>query len=203
MLELTGVLFTDHEFLVFISRFPLLEDLTVRYCLSLEWITISSNLLKNLSIDSCYNLMAIDIDAPNLLSFRYYDNPIPVFSMNVPCPWKVEFRTGEVDPDTRWYLKIKEFLAGSNQVEDVILYVCSEKKWLHQNLMNVDASCCDSHDIKCWRHYLKDIKGFFVPEIRDQKPIRVDNFKDAPHQYGTGTFMFHLNWCFPKFLKKA
>ncbi|KAK0600591.1 hypothetical protein LWI29_016432 [Acer saccharum] len=264
VLELTGVLFTDHEFRVFISSFPLLEDLNVRFCLLLERITISSTLLKNLSISLCLNLMAIDIDAPNLLSFRYYDNPIPVSSMNVPCPWKVKLSTGEVDPDTRWYLNVKEFLAGSKQIEDVILTVSSKKKnsfnfdeckerspsfpceignlrvfiyepsehyaalldgllevcyprtlsilryedsyfieWLCENLMNVDASCCDSHDIKCWRHYLKDFKGFLVPEIGDQKPILVDNLKDTPHQYGTGTFLFHLNWCFPKFLKKA
>ena len=67
--------------------------------------------------------------------------------------------------------------------------------------MNVDVSYCDLHDIKCWRHYLKDFKGFLVPEIGDQKPIRVDNLKDALCQYGT--FLFHLDWCFPKFLKKA
>ncbi|KAK1584699.1 hypothetical protein Q3G72_035376 [Acer saccharum] len=48
--------------------------------------------------------------------------------MNVPCPWKVKLSTGEVDPDTRWYLNVKEFLAGSKQIEDVILTVSSKKK---------------------------------------------------------------------------
>ncbi|KAK4849958.1 hypothetical protein QYF36_002426 [Acer negundo] len=214
MLELTGVLLTDHEFRVLISSFPLLEDLNVIYCLHLERITISSNLLKNLSIGHCLNLMAIDIDAPNLLSFRYYDNPVPISSIN-------------------------EFLTGSKQIEDVILTVSSKKKnsfnfdecretlldglfevcyprtlyvlrikdssfieWLYENLMNVDASCCDSHDIKCWRHYLKDFKigGFLMYEIGVRKLLRVDNLKsmkDALRQYGTGTFLFHLDWCFP------
>ncbi|KAK1581080.1 hypothetical protein Q3G72_002908 [Acer saccharum] len=48
--------------------------------------------------------------------------------MNAPCPWKVELGTDEVDLDTQWYIKIKEFLAGSNQIEDVILTLTSKKK---------------------------------------------------------------------------
>ncbi|KAI9185353.1 hypothetical protein LWI28_006436 [Acer negundo] len=142
MLELTGVLLTDHEFRVLISSFPLLEDLNVIYCLHLERITIST-LLDGL-FEVCY-------------------------------------------PRTLYVLRIKD----SSFIE-----------WLYENLMNVDASCCDSHDIKCWRHYLKDFKigGFLMYEIGVRKLLRVDNLKsmkDALRQYGTGTFLFHLDWCFP------
>ncbi|TXG67268.1 hypothetical protein EZV62_008543 [Acer yangbiense] len=269
VLELSRVLFTEHEFHVLISNFPLLEDLSVNSCDLLERITISSNLLKNLSICFCDNLKAIDIDALNLLSFSYCHNPIPVCSMNAPCPWKVELGTDEVDLDTQWYIKIKEFLAGSNQIEDVILTLTSKKKhsfnfdecresspsfprvignldvgiyeqsehyavlldgllevcyprtltvfldkdssfieWLFEKLMNVDASCCDSHDIKCWRHYLKDFKigGFLMSHPEDQKPLCLDNFsldnlKDALPRYRFRTVRFHLNWGFPEFYK--
>ncbi|TXG67267.1 hypothetical protein EZV62_008542 [Acer yangbiense] len=232
VLELSRVLFTEHEFRVLISSFPLLEDLN-----------------------------AINIDAPNLLSFRYYHNQIPVSSMNAPCPWEIQLQTSKVDPNTQWFIKIKEFLAGSNQIKDVFLTLLSKKKhsfnfnecresspsfsreignlhvaiygpsehyaalldgllevcyprtlfvspdedssfieWLCKKLMNVDASCCDSHDIKCWRHYLKDFKigGFLVPHPEDQKPLclddlSVDNLKDAFRQYGTRTVRFHIS----------
>ncbi|KAK4852506.1 hypothetical protein QYF36_024687 [Acer negundo] len=182
MLELTGVLLTDHEFRVLISSFPLLEDLNVIYCLHLERITISSNLLKNLSIGHCLNLMAIDIDAPNLLSFRYYDNPVPISSINVPCPWKVKLGTGEVDPNTRCSKKknsfnfdecresspsfpceignLRVFIYEPSEhyaaLLDGLFEVCYPRtlyvlrikdssfiEWLYENLMNVDASCCD------------------------------------------------------------
>ncbi|KAK0599504.1 hypothetical protein LWI29_005893 [Acer saccharum] len=273
VLKLKRVLLTDHEFRVLISSFPLLEDLKVIFCLHLKRITISSNLLKNLSISFCYKLMAIDIDAPNLLSFCYLDNPIPVSSMNVPCPWKVELSNNYGDdPDTQWYIKIKEFLTGSNQIEDVILTVDTSKRysfnfdecresspsfpreignlyvtiyvayyhyaalldgllevcyprtlsvslyersfgssfieWLYEKLMNVDASCCDSHDIKCWRHYLKDFKigGFLMSHPEDQNPLCLDNFsvdnlEDALRQYRNGIVRIPLNWRFPEFYK--
>ena len=74
--------------------------------------------------------------------------------------------------------------------------------------MNVDASCCDSHDIKCWRHYLKDFKidGFLRSHPEDQNPLCLDNFsvdnlKDASRQYRNGIVRIPLNWRFPEFYK--
>ncbi|KAI9186965.1 hypothetical protein LWI28_022806 [Acer negundo] len=185
MLELTGVLLTDHEFRVLISSFPLLEDLNVIYCLHLERITISSNLLKNLSIGHCLNLTAIDIDAPNLLSFRYYDNPVPISSINVPCPWKVKLGTGEVDPNTRWYLNVKEFLTGSKQIEDVILTVSSKKK----NSFNFDECRESSPSFPCEignlrvfiyepsEHYAALLDGLF--EVCYPRTLYVLRIKDS------------------------
>ncbi|KAK2639347.1 hypothetical protein Ddye_027142 [Dipteronia dyeriana] len=264
VLELSRVPLTEHVFRVLISNFPLLEDLSVNLCDLLERITISSNLLKNLSICFCNNLKAIDIDAPNLLSFCYCNNPIPVSSMNALCPWEVQLVTGEVDLDTQWYIKMKEFLKESNQIEYVFLTLISKKKnsfnfdkcresspsfprvigklyvsiyeplehyaglldgllevcyprtlsvlidkdtsfieWLYEKLRNVDASCCATLDIKCWRHYLKDFKidGFLRSHPEDQKPLCLENLKDALRQYRIRTVQFHLHWCFPEFYK--
>lgn len=81
---LTSVWFMDEEFDRFISKFPLLEDLLLRFCRLPEMVKIASNQLKNLHFNSCENLKAIDTDTPNLLSFTFsYDfNPIPTIAMN-------------------------------------------------------------------------------------------------------------------------
>ncbi|XP_031277662.1 uncharacterized protein LOC116136088 [Pistacia vera] len=31
-------------------------------------------------------------------------------------------------------------------------------QWLYEELRNRCVNCCNSHNIKCWRHYLKDVK---------------------------------------------
>ncbi|KAJ0040245.1 hypothetical protein Pint_27714 [Pistacia integerrima] len=90
--------------------FPLLENLSVSSCFVIKRIKISSDRLKNLSIGYCSDLEAIDVDTPNLLSFGYEYNSVPLSSMNAPCPWKVRLVI-EHDLDTNWYLKLKKFLA--------------------------------------------------------------------------------------------
>lgn len=85
-LELMGNFFEDQKFHDLILKFPLLEKLSVHFCCCLEKIMISSDRLKELFIDNCENLKAIDVDTPNLLSFTYMHNPVPIFSINAPCP---------------------------------------------------------------------------------------------------------------------
>ncbi|KAH9714295.1 F-box/LRR-repeat protein [Citrus sinensis] len=118
-LEIVGKTFSDQEFHDLISNFPLLENLTLRYCCSLEKIMISSNRLKELCIDSCVNLKAIDLVTPNLLSFTYVSNPVPTFSITASCPWRVAFNYGAAD--VSWYINIKEFLSASNQIDELTI----------------------------------------------------------------------------------
>ncbi|XP_031285202.1 putative FBD-associated F-box protein At5g56410 [Pistacia vera] len=125
-LHLGGAFFKDMQFHDLISRFPLLENLRVECCHSLEKVTVASNQLKNLRFGGCSKLREIDIYAPNLRSFSYVNNPIPVSSINAPCRWRVGFLNGS-DPDTQWYISMKEFLGVSNQIEDLILYFTSRK----------------------------------------------------------------------------
>ncbi|KAJ0040243.1 hypothetical protein Pint_27716 [Pistacia integerrima] len=109
-LRLACCLFCDEEFHYLLSQFPLLENLSVSSCFVIKRIKISSDRLKNLSIGYCSDLEAIDVDTPNLLSFGYEYNSVPLSSMNAPCPWKVRLVI-EHDLDTNWYLKLKKFLA--------------------------------------------------------------------------------------------
>lgn len=124
-LKLMGKIFKAKEFHDLISKFPLLEKLSVQCCCSLEKIMISSNRLKELFVDNCVNLKAIDVDTPNLLSFTYMFNPVSIFSINAPCPWRAVLDYG--DADVTWYIKIKEFLWASNQIDDLTIFDSSAK----------------------------------------------------------------------------
>ncbi|TXG47033.1 hypothetical protein EZV62_026327 [Acer yangbiense] len=48
-------------------------------------------------------------------------------------------------------------------------------QFFYEMMINRDTKCCNSHIIKCWRHYLKDFKiDCFIP-YKDPKPHHVDN----------------------------
>ncbi|ESR40252.1 hypothetical protein CICLE_v10027014mg, partial [Citrus x clementina] len=108
-----------YEVQEFISNFPLLEDLSINWCRSLKRFKIISNRLKHLIFRYCWNLKAIEVDTPNLLSFIYKCNPIPIISMNAPCPWKVRCR--RVILDKRCYSRLKQFLGASNRIESLTI----------------------------------------------------------------------------------
>ncbi|TXG47035.1 hypothetical protein EZV62_026329 [Acer yangbiense] len=69
--------------------------------------------------------------------------------------------------------------------------------WLfYEKLINSDTKCCNSHIIKCWRHYLKGYKiESFVP-YNDPKPLCVDNLMVELPRLPEGTIRFQLDWCF-------
>ncbi|KAK4839082.1 hypothetical protein QYF36_018925 [Acer negundo] len=102
--------------------------------LALVEVRVNREMIQKL-VSECLLLeelsMAIDVDTPNLLYFSFVNNPIPVSSMNAPRLRKVEL--GKSDPDTRWYLDVKEFLVGvSNQIDDLTL--CFMSKWMSFNV---------------------------------------------------------------------
>lgn len=49
-------------------------------------------------------------------------------------------------------------------------------EWVYEELKNGDASCCNSHSIKCWRHYLKCVNIESSVSANDQKPSDMYNF---------------------------
>ncbi|RYR16046.1 hypothetical protein Ahy_B04g073036 isoform C [Arachis hypogaea] len=65
-------LFTDIWFLHLSSKFPFLESLELVECSMYENINISSSQLKALVLSNCSIMEKLEIDTPNLLSFRYY-----------------------------------------------------------------------------------------------------------------------------------
>ncbi|TXG69029.1 hypothetical protein EZV62_003964 [Acer yangbiense] len=205
LLKLSNVGFTEQKFHELISKFSLLEDLNVCRCDPLEQIKISSHLLKKFSIGYCYGLKAIDIDTPNLLSFTYDTCPIPnsfsfdEFRKCSPSPPK---EVGNLHLQTDFTSNYEAFLDGVLSIcYPRILSVnnscqadCFFIEWLYEKLINKDDNCCNIHDIKCWRHYLKNVKiESFIP-YKDKKPLHLDSLIDRLRELPTGTFYFHLDW---------
>ena len=82
---------------------------------TLERIMISSDQLMHLRVYNCRRWSTINVDAHNLVSFDFEDNPIPIVSTNAPCPLN-ELFSNFGDIDTHWYLNLMEFLGAFNQI---------------------------------------------------------------------------------------
>ncbi|TXG68998.1 hypothetical protein EZV62_003933 [Acer yangbiense] len=67
---------------------------------------------------------------------------------------------------------------------------------LYKEMSNRDVSCCHSHHIKCWRHYLKDFKIDNFLTFKDKKLLSRDDLMEVWPRLPTGTIRFHLEWCF-------
>lgn len=247
----------DREFHHLISKFPLLEDLSINHCYTLGRIMISSNKLKHLLICDCKCLNTVDVDAPCLLSFNFKHNPFPIISTNAPCPWNVSFHCDDI-LYTHWFLRLKKFLGASNQIEmlhmyfmswveiyfnldklrsypslplevktmdlhigldpskyeillDAIFCICYPKNlsffcvderkcqfvmWLYDHLKNRTTNCCNDLHIKCWRHYLKDIKVECFKPYQGCE-VNVDELMDRWPVLPKGELWIRLDWCFP------
>ncbi|KAJ0075416.1 hypothetical protein Patl1_34275 [Pistacia atlantica] len=99
-------------------------------------------------------------------------------------------------------LKTLSLFQYSSQIPDK-LFESFYNEW-----KNRDLSCCSSHDIKCWRHYLKDIKFESFLGSYDGKLIDADKLMKLRCIYPWytlpgGTIKCQLDWCFPLSLEKA
>ncbi|MED6123404.1 hypothetical protein PIB30_048884 [Stylosanthes scabra] len=80
IIDLNSTTIADKWFLELFSKYPLLESLELCNCSMSEKISIFSSQLKVLKLHHCSNLIEVNIDAPNLLSFDYRDYKNPVIS---------------------------------------------------------------------------------------------------------------------------
>ncbi|KAH9666040.1 putative F-box/FBD/LRR-repeat protein [Citrus sinensis] len=68
--------------------------------------------------------------------------------------------------------------------------------WLFDRLQNRNTNCCNDLHIKCWRHYLKDVKVEQFEPIRGCE-INVDELMDRGFMIPKGELWLRLDWCFP------
>ncbi|KAK4851286.1 hypothetical protein QYF36_013865 [Acer negundo] len=118
----------DQELQNLISKFPLLEKLTVHGC-ALKRVSLSNNRLKELQVLSCTRLRVIDIDVPSLLTFTYGFFCNPARSINVPrsCSWEVRFSLHRHGNDVLISLdRIKKFLEVPYDIEELSLSIFIE-----------------------------------------------------------------------------
>lgn len=142
---------------------------------TLERIMISSNQLTHLHVYKCSGLNTINVDAPNLLSFDFVHNPIPIISTNAPCPSNVYF-SNLGDVDTRWYLNLMEFLGAFNQIGNLSLSLnynqtSSEAVTLHSLFKLRVWNYLSNLSAFIWKWYHRSMKfcwmaffGFFIPK---------------------------------------
>ncbi|GMY34490.1 F-box/LRR-repeat protein At5g02910-like [Fagus crenata] len=163
-----------------ISRFPHLETLHVVCCKMLESVKISAPRLEGLLIDECPNLLEVEIDTPNLSSFRYHSfrNVIPkIFSKNAPCPFELTFALCH-NVNTLWFLKLREFLVMSNQRKVLkLLIFCQEVTF-----------------------NLEELRGITLPPPFELELMRVD-VRNSALSINYGSLIDGLLWsCRPKIL---
>ena len=95
----------------------------------LERVKISAQRLRMLTFEACEKLLELEIDSPNLSSFKYLslENVFPtIFPKNAPCPFELTFVLDNI-VDTLWFLKLREFLVMSNQRKVLKLIVICEE----------------------------------------------------------------------------
>lgn len=116
-LNLVWVANTDDWFQEFLSKFPVLEDLTLDSCNSLRRISILNPLIKSVVIKCCTKLININLENPELTQFYLiiYDGAFPSIWMKNPprynCTAKLSFFSfQQVKPG--WSCKLREFLTG-------------------------------------------------------------------------------------------
>jgi hypothetical protein len=128
---------TDKMFQDLCASFPLLEKLDLSKCNKLKNITISSIRLERLALRGCRNLIEADIDTPNLSSFEYKGNRMPIFLPNPSCLKEAKlsfdpvYRASNelrlVNADVLWFARLREFLAKFNNCNGLKLVVRSKK----------------------------------------------------------------------------
>ncbi|XP_059462037.1 uncharacterized protein LOC132191035 [Corylus avellana] len=170
---------TDQRFHDLISKFPLLKNLHVKRCRILKAIKISSNRLERFSFVECLfmrPLVKVEIDAPNLIFFEYSGGVepgamlLPVFEDRLPLPYEVEPLPYKVE---QLQLDLQSPSSSSTYADILhnLLQICRPLtiialkdheliiKYFYETLLSKeDLSCCNSKDVKCWKHYLKDVK---------------------------------------------
>ncbi|XP_031384460.1 uncharacterized protein LOC116198420 [Punica granatum] len=71
-LKVANVSNSDEWFEEFLSRFPVLEDLTIESCFLLRRIRILSPLIRSVVIKHCHNLIDINLETPELTLFELH-----------------------------------------------------------------------------------------------------------------------------------
>ncbi|XP_075665122.1 F-box/LRR-repeat protein At5g02910-like [Castanea sativa] len=139
-LYLTDLSITDQNLHFNISRFPHLETLEVSGCIMLERVKISAQRLRMLTFEACQKLLELEIDSPNLSSFKFLslENVFPtIVPKNAPCPFELTIVLDNLI-DTLWFLKLREFLVMSNQRKVLkLIVICDEVTFNLEDLRGI------------------------------------------------------------------
>nr|XP_009777318.1 PREDICTED: uncharacterized protein LOC104226915 [Nicotiana sylvestris] len=131
-LKLTAMAVTDQWLEDLFTNLPNLEICYLFSCSSLKIIKISSYRLKLLKVVSCYNLIAVDLDTPNLLRITsdvLHGKEELLFKLKASqlLEAKIKLIPGLEALDTHWYSKLANSLGNFN-LSRAITLSCDEDK---------------------------------------------------------------------------
>ncbi|TXG68996.1 hypothetical protein EZV62_003931 [Acer yangbiense] len=173
-------------------------DPDVQWFLNMKRFLGASNQIKLLSINVKSNR-----DSFNLEEFR---NSLSSLPCEVEKLWLL------LDAPPSSFAALLDGLLGIGYSREFCVLINHEVhhnfiEWLYKEMTNRDNNCCNSRNIKCWRHYLKDfkIRGFHFPPSIDspslKKPLDVNAVMDLWPKLPNGILQCRLDWCFPESLE--
>nr|XP_016444928.1 PREDICTED: uncharacterized protein LOC107770166 [Nicotiana tabacum] len=113
-LYLNCVAVTDEWLESLFSSLPIFEIFKLFGCETLKNMKITSDRLKWLMASRCDNLIAVELDTPNLIKFQYNCHPLSTFKLKASILLEASFcLTPEAD-DNHWHSKLTKFLANFN-----------------------------------------------------------------------------------------
>ncbi|KAJ8560087.1 hypothetical protein K7X08_004145 [Anisodus acutangulus] len=159
-LKLSAVAVNDQWLESIFSNLPNLEICHFVSCLSLRIMKISSYRLKLLEIVTCCNLIAVDLDTPNVIVIPkdMRENLLPPLYGAKRLHIKIMDQTNYSVVDV-----VDSLLWISPQVDTLSVdqgrSLNSLIKFTYRDAANEDEKpCCASQAWKCWRHELKKVK---------------------------------------------
>ncbi|XP_031405402.1 FBD-associated F-box protein At5g60610-like isoform X2 [Punica granatum] len=175
-LEFRDLFKMDDWFCQFLSKFPMLESLSLGRCRLLKRITISNPLLKNLSITNCDNLVDIRIDTPKLSSFDYEAlSTLPsIWTENPPynCAVGLYFRSPRIQAPSACFQELQKFLTEWSTTFGCFELTVHLYEFICEALANREENpeCCPGK-VQCWKHELKGAKIERVQGTQHHGPL--------------------------------
>lgn len=120
-LQLNGVVVTDKWVEQIFSCLPNIEIFYLLNCPLLKTMKISSDRLKRLVAISCYNLDAVDVDAPNLLLFTYHVHYGTTLKLKASHLLEAYLTLIPETLDSHWYSKLTKSLGNFSHSKSVNL----------------------------------------------------------------------------------
>ncbi|XP_070033891.1 F-box/LRR-repeat protein At3g26922-like isoform X2 [Nicotiana tomentosiformis] len=120
-LYLNCVAVTDEWLESLFSSLPNLEIFKLFSCETLKNMKITSDRLKWLMASRCDNLIAVELDTPNLIKFQYNCHPLSTFKLKASVLLEATFCLFPETDDNHWHSKFTKFLANFNHSKAIEL----------------------------------------------------------------------------------
>ncbi|WMV52479.1 hypothetical protein MTR67_045864 [Solanum verrucosum] len=127
---LNGVAMTQKWFDEIFTCLKNIEKLDLGDCDMLKTVKISGVFLKQLRVYRCDNVIAIELDTPNLIEFSYDCSSLPNLKLKASASLEANIKfdsEGGETPNSDWYSKLVKFLDNFNHSMALELTCKSEK----------------------------------------------------------------------------